>query len=197
MALLDEGGLRKLTLRRLADRLGVRAPTLYWHVRDKRHLLDLIADAILVEAFLSDVTAPPEGGSPWEALRQIAVALRRALLAHPDGALVVAGNRPSSASLSYIDREIGRLVHVGFNPTEALDIQLAIGAYVMGSVIDSQAEAARPPDPPNAEPASPDQEMLPYLAAAGYPDPQDRFDRGLDYLIAGFQARAKNRAAAD
>src|ERR1700760_3630975 len=46
LELLDEGGLDGLTLRRLADRLGIRAPTLYWHVRNKRELLDLLAAGV-------------------------------------------------------------------------------------------------------------------------------------------------------
>ncbi|HEX3752721.1 MAG TPA: TetR family transcriptional regulator, partial [Streptosporangiaceae bacterium] len=50
LELLDEAGLDGLALRRLAERLGIRAPTLYWHVRDKRELLDLLAGAILEEA---------------------------------------------------------------------------------------------------------------------------------------------------
>ena len=41
--LMAEAGLEALTLRRLATELGVSAPTLYWHVRNKRELLDLMA----------------------------------------------------------------------------------------------------------------------------------------------------------
>src|SRR3954453_5093739 len=46
---LDDEGLAGLTLRGVAARLGVSAPTLYWHVRDKRHLLDLVADQVLAD----------------------------------------------------------------------------------------------------------------------------------------------------
>jgi TetR/AcrR family transcriptional regulator, tetracycline repressor protein len=45
--LLDEVGLDKLSTRRLADRLGVRSPALYWHVKDKPQLLDLMAQELL------------------------------------------------------------------------------------------------------------------------------------------------------
>ena len=41
--LLEEVGLDGLTLRRLATELGISAPTLYWHFRDKRELLDAMA----------------------------------------------------------------------------------------------------------------------------------------------------------
>jgi TetR/AcrR family tetracycline transcriptional repressor len=62
--LLDENGLAGLTLRELAGRLGIRAPTLYWHVRDKRELLDLLAAAILDEALAAWRTRRPSMMTP-------------------------------------------------------------------------------------------------------------------------------------
>ena len=59
--LLAEVGLEALTLRRLATELGVSAPTLYWHVRNKRKLLDHIAEA-LVE--VAGRPPPPRPGRP-------------------------------------------------------------------------------------------------------------------------------------
>jgi TetR/AcrR family tetracycline transcriptional repressor len=44
--LLGEVGLEGLSLRRLARELGVSAPTLYWHVADKRTLLDHVAQQV-------------------------------------------------------------------------------------------------------------------------------------------------------
>ena len=48
--LLQEVGLDGLTLRRLATELGISAPTLYWHVKDKRELLDLMSEAMVRQA---------------------------------------------------------------------------------------------------------------------------------------------------
>src|SRR5260370_19462108 len=47
LALVQEEGLDALSMRRLADRLNVKAASLYWHVRDRRELLELLAEAIL------------------------------------------------------------------------------------------------------------------------------------------------------
>ena len=58
---LDEVGLEGLTTRRVAQRLGVKSPSLYWHVRDKDELLSLIADAICAEI------EPPREDQPWTA----------------------------------------------------------------------------------------------------------------------------------
>jgi TetR/AcrR family tetracycline transcriptional repressor len=47
LALIQEEGLEALSMRGLADRLKVKAASLYWHVRDRRELLELLADSIL------------------------------------------------------------------------------------------------------------------------------------------------------
>src|SRR6476660_63543 len=47
LSLVQEEGLDALTMRALADRLNVKAASLYWHVRDRRELLELLADSIL------------------------------------------------------------------------------------------------------------------------------------------------------
>ena len=44
LELLDDEGLDALSLRALAGRLGVQAPTLYWHIGSKAELLDALAD---------------------------------------------------------------------------------------------------------------------------------------------------------
>ena len=47
LALLQEGGLKEVTLRGIATRLGVRAPSLYWHVPDKSALMGLMTHAVV------------------------------------------------------------------------------------------------------------------------------------------------------
>jgi TetR/AcrR family tetracycline transcriptional repressor len=188
--LLDEVGLDGLTLRRLAGELGVSAPTLYWHVRDKRALLDLMAEAII-----GTRTSPlhPAPGQPWwEWLREAVWAQYRALVGHRDAALVTAGNRPTDAGLPVVERVVGNLVDVGFPPDEALRTILALGHYVIGAAVEFQAEAGRtaggsdvPPRPPAAD--------LPHLAAAARlgpgGDPDRVFGHGLDLMVAGLRAR--------
>src|SRR2546426_12319013 len=47
--LVQEEGLGALTMRGLADRMGVKAASLYWHVRDRGELVGLLAQAVLGE----------------------------------------------------------------------------------------------------------------------------------------------------
>jgi TetR/AcrR family tetracycline transcriptional repressor len=142
IGLLDEVGLTGLTLRRLAERLGIQAPTLYWHIRDKRELLDLMADAIMGQAML--IWRSPAPGQPWwEWLADRARAHRAALLAHRDGALVAAGNRPGTQTLPGIEQQLQALAGAGFTPSQALLTLLTLNSYVIGEVLDLQRELDR------------------------------------------------------
>ncbi|NHI16761.1 TetR family transcriptional regulator [Microbacterium excoecariae] len=90
LRILDEYGLPDLSMRRLAADLGVRPSALYWHVENKQTLLAAVADRIVSEAGAA-------GG-----LADTARAVRRALLAHRDGAEVVL----SSAALALGDNAV-------------------------------------------------------------------------------------------
>ena len=192
--LLARAGLEALTLRRLATELGVAAPTLYWHVRNKRQLLDLMAEALVARAGRS--TSPAYGQPWWDWLAEQARLQWRVLTSHRDAALVIAGNRPTETTLPTVEQILGSLVVVGFPPAEALRTVLAVGNYVIGCAVEYQAEAAREPDPerdarllaqvresgdlPNLQAA---------LATGAGPDPAASFEHGLGLLIAGIRAR--------
>jgi TetR/AcrR family tetracycline transcriptional repressor len=191
---LDEVGLEQLTLRRLAGELGVSAPTLYWHVKDKRALLDLVAEAIVGQDRYPPRPAP---GQPWwEWLSESAVTQYRALVGHRDAARVLAGNRPTEESLPAIDQVVGSLVEVGFPAGEALEAILTVGHFVIGSALEYQAEAARGGVADHHAAIAlrlRDVERLPHLNAAARsrtaPDPDRTFQYGLGLIIAGLRTR--------
>jgi TetR/AcrR family tetracycline transcriptional repressor len=202
--LMAEAGLEALTLRRLATELGVSAPTLYWHVRNKRELLDLMAEALVAR---DDRRPAPAHGQPWwDWLAERARVQYRALVSHRDAALVVAGNRPTEARLPEIEQVLASLVTVGFSPAEALHTVLSIGNYVIGCAVERQAEAARPADPEREVRLLArirDTGDLPILSAAmprageaGGPAGSDAgFEHGLALLIAGVRASHAERVA--
>jgi TetR/AcrR family tetracycline transcriptional repressor len=90
LRILDEHGLPDFTMRRLAAALDVQPSALYWHFPDKQSLLAELADRIVAEARdVREVDVP--ASSAWTGrVRHEAIALRTALLAHRDGAEVVA-----------------------------------------------------------------------------------------------------------
>ena len=55
LAMLDTVGVDGLSMRALADRLGVKAASLYWHLRDKDQLLELVAESVLDRVVVPDV----------------------------------------------------------------------------------------------------------------------------------------------
>ena len=132
LALLDEVGLDDLSMRRLADRLGVTAASLYWYVRDKDELLAQLADAISGEIPL------PGPGLPWrEALEAGARNLRRIALSHRDAARVLAATMPAGPHrLRAIDALLGVLRRAGFTPADVVDLSYLFNAYVVGFMLD-------------------------------------------------------------
>lgn len=190
--LLGEVGLDGLSLRGVARELGVSAPTLYWHVTDKRALLDHVADRLLADPSWSEPLAA--GQAWWAWLRDRALGQYRILVAHRDGALVVAGNRPTDATLPMVEYTLGVLLDAGFTPGEAHRSLLALGNLVIGSAVEHHAEHSRP-TPDDRTP--PDAVAYPNLMAVlGDLDPGEHeasFAHGLDLMIAGMRARLDQR----
>jgi TetR/AcrR family tetracycline transcriptional repressor len=192
LALLDEVGIDNLTMRRLATSLGVQNGATYWHFRSKQDLLASMADAMLV-----DVTLDLDTTLPWDRqLTELANRLRRALLAHRDGARVFAGVFfPLPNALAYGDTMIGLLRDAGRSTRDAAWAVDTLTYYVVGHTIEEQLAADLPA---NGNPAlaqltdAVTAELYPNLAAAiehvPAPHPPEHFDYGLRLLINGLRA---------
>src|SRR5437763_8801259 len=133
--LLDESGLDGLTMRTLAERMGVRAASLYWHIRDKEQLLGLLAEAILAE-----VPEPP-ADLPWRGqLEAFATEYRRVLQSHRDAARIVLEAQPTAPRL--YERLVGTLLSAGFEGGAAVDAcHLIAGTYVPAAVAEERTAA--------------------------------------------------------
>lgn len=141
--LADADGLDALTLRSLAARLGVQAPTLYWHVRNKAELLDALADAIMADV-LGAVQPASVGGGWREWLLWAAETLRGILLRHRDGARIVSSARTSLGRADFSERAMTVLVADGLSLADARLYVLAVERFTVGYVLEEQAP---PPDP--------------------------------------------------
>nr|UGK56897.1 Tn1721 family tetracycline repressor protein class A [Escherichia coli] len=110
--LLNEVGVDGLTTRKLAERLGVQQPALYWHFRNKRALLDALAEAMLAENHTHSV---PRADDDWRSfLIGNARSFRQALLAYRDGARIHAGTRPGAPQMETADAQLRFLCEAGF-----------------------------------------------------------------------------------
>lgn len=115
LALMDQVGLDGLTMRRLAEELGVTAASLYRHVRNKDELLVLLADEIS-----GQVPMIAEGATWEQALTTMALGVRRVLLAHHDAARLLASTRPTGPQrMRHIEAALRTLLAAGFSDRDA------------------------------------------------------------------------------
>ena len=111
VALADEGGIESLSMRRIAQELGVVPMALYKHVANKDALLGGLVDVIVGEI------DPPAEGTDWmTAVRRRVLSARRALLRHPWASRVIESRtEPTPAVLEYMDSMIGMFRTGGFS----------------------------------------------------------------------------------
>ena len=191
--LLNEVGIDALSTRKLAERLGVQSPTLYWHFKSKGALLDAMSAAIMQER---RARFEPESHAHWrDWVMADGRSFRRALLAYRDGARLHAGTRPGKAQHESIESRFGLLCAAGFDPGSATLLLISVGRFVVGWVLEEQS-AQQPDAPPSAKAAEPDAARYPRLAAGWAAtvgaDADIVFERALRLLVDGAQAQLRH-----
>lgn len=186
--LIDADGLAGLSTRRLAERLGVRGPSLYNHFATKEELLDAVADALVAQVDTSHF-----GTRDWrEALRLWGHSYRAALTAHPNIVPVLAqGPRRRPHQLAVADAVYGGLVAAGWPPARATHIGAAVRYFVTGSALGSFARGFAE-DPEVYAGQYPHLDRAHLLAEHQVSVDEGAFASGLDALVDGF-ARAYER----
>ena len=190
MRLLEEGGLDRLSLRGVARELGMHAPGLYWYIESRQELIDLLAKAILDEA-TADLVAPAAGQGWDEWLTEFALRMRRALLAHRDGARVVAGAflfRTNSIT-GFLELALETLEAEGFSRDFAMLGAITVMRYTLGIALDDQESPARLP--------AVRQKMIEQAMAKRPPIDAERWPRVSDVMSRWFQAVKATRGSAD
>ncbi|HEX9099493.1 MAG TPA: TetR family transcriptional regulator [Candidatus Dormibacteraeota bacterium] len=136
LALVQEEGLDALSMRGLADRLNVKAASLYWHVRDRGELLELLAESIL------EGVRPARKRIDWRsAVREAAAALGERVAAQKDAnriLLEVPDSLTGSATYTTLQ---GRLEAAGLSSAEASEVALMAMVHVVVSPAPAQQPA--------------------------------------------------------
>lgn len=179
--LLDEVGLENVSTRRLAQRLGVEQPSLYYHFRTKKDLLAAMAQAAMVPHAEAPLPAPGDDWREW--FLENTRSLRRTLLLRRDGARLHAGSAPTG-DLDRIRRKMAFLVASGVPEREAQMAMLAAGRYTVGSVLEEQADTG-------AEGA------LDQMADVPEIDHEAAFEAGLALILDGLAQRAEAAGGRD
>ncbi len=137
--LLDEVGLDAVSTRRLATRLGVEQPSLYWHFRRKEDLLSAMAKAAMAPHAGALLPDPSDDWRVW--FRDNTRSFRRTLLMRRDGARLHAGSRPSGGDLGRVAHKVAFLEASGLLRRDAEMMMLAASRFTVGSVLEEQADA--------------------------------------------------------
>jgi AcrR family transcriptional regulator len=140
VALADEGGVESLSMRRIAQELGVVPMALYKHVANKDEMLDGMVDVVVGEI------DPPLPGTDWKtAIRLRVLSARRALLRHPWASRVIESRTtPTPVALEYMDSMIGMFRAGGFSIDLTHHAMHAMGSRLWGftqELFDDSADA--------------------------------------------------------
>jgi TetR/AcrR family tetracycline transcriptional repressor len=204
LALTDAEGLEGLTVRRLAQRLGVTPMALYWHFKNKDELLDAVADRIW-----SLVDNEVDTALPWSAqLRTIMERLVAVLRAHPAASSLVMTAQPYAAEACFgtMEAALRILAEAGFTPAEGAALcRHGLRTATMLSIGDAGLTPKQTPEEAEeflrhkriALETLP-QNRFPHVveaasALAAPDDATDYFDFGVDLFIAGVEALAPRR----
>jgi TetR/AcrR family tetracycline transcriptional repressor len=130
LELLNEVGLQQLTTRRLAEALNIRSSSLYWHVRNKAELLQLLAESICGKLHL------PDAGLSWEEqLFSFSMEYRNTLLSIRDSAEILLETPPlTQRRLQLMESMFGIFVNAGLPPKETVMASMLINDYVLSFV---------------------------------------------------------------
>jgi AcrR family transcriptional regulator len=130
VTIADAEGLGALTMRRLAQELGVEAMSLYHHVANKSDILDGMVDVVFAE-----IALPPQDVGWKAALRVRCHSVRTALTRHPWAVAVIESRTtPGAANLRHHDAVIGCLRGGGFSIPLTAHAYSVLDAYVYGFV---------------------------------------------------------------
>jgi len=197
VALVDVGGVESLSMRRIAQELGVVPMALYKHVANKDEMLDGMVDVVVGEI------DPPLEGADWKtAIRERVLSARRALLRHPWASRVIESRTaPTPTVIGYMDEMIGILRKGGFSVDLTHHAMHAIGSRALG--FSQELFDDTPDDPPEIQAIAAQQmaEAYPYIsemaAAISHDDAsvvgqgcddQFEFEFALDLMLDGLEA---------
>ena len=200
VALADSAGLGSLTMRRLAQDLGVEAMSLYHHVSNKDDILDG-----MVELVFTEIELPPDD-APWKpAMRERAISVRAVLRRHPWAISVMQSRTsPGPATMRHHDAVLRCCRDAGFSVQMAAHAFSLMDAYIYGFVLQ---ELNLPFDESTDLEAVADTMLRPYspedfthlvelatehILQPGY-NYGDEFEWGLDLVLDGLEAAARRR----
>ncbi len=206
----DVEGLKAVTMRRLAEELGVEAMSLYYHVPNKEAVLDGMADA-LVREMLNAATelGGPDPEADWQgAMRARILAARSVMMQHKWAPQVFeARTQVSSTVMIYFNDLLGIMRAGGFSYDLAHHAMHALGSRSLGFTQElfEPEEGEEPGPEEEADLMEQMAETVPYLVqmmveithddpedTLGWCDDETEFKFGLDLILDGLARKLAN-----
>jgi AcrR family transcriptional regulator len=189
----DEAGIEALSMRRLAQSLGVEAMSLYHHVRNKSDLLGGMLDIVYSEI------EPPSSSGEWRAaMRRSAISFHHVLLRHLWASSLLMSPLPASPlRLGHMNSILGRLRSAGFSADMTHHAYHALESHIVGFtlwLLPFLAFAKQQPDYAEEFLRELPADDLPHLVehvqvhmAPRPPGEVDEFEFGLDLILDGLE----------
>lgn len=194
----DRHGIESLSMRNLANSLGVEAMSLYNHVQNKDGLLDA-----MVESCVKHFVLPKVEGDWKLEMKKRAKSVRSVLMIHPWLTLLLVSRvNIGDFMLRFFNDTLGCLVQAGFSYKESDHIINTIDSHIYGFTLQELNFPFHPSDyESKAKEYLPmiNQKELPYFyhlskeVATGRYNGKQNFDFGLDIILEGFHPKPKNR----
>lgn len=136
IAVADAEGADAVSMRKIAQVLRAGPMSLYWHVTNKEHLLDLMFDALDAEVEV------PEPSGDWRADLQRLARSRRAMLHRHLWAMEFIGGRPPLGpnTLLKLERSLAILDGAGLDLVTSMQVLETVLTYVLGAVLREMRE---------------------------------------------------------
>jgi AcrR family transcriptional regulator len=208
LRVLDREGLDGLSMRRVAEELRTGVASLYWHVRNKGELLQLLNERLAAEIALPD----PDPSRWQEQLKDLGRQFRAAAHRHRDGARITLGRLPSGPTIARLAEWLFELLTPLGVPDRVIayigDLaSLYVGAYAFEESLGVASPTGE--DLPPERIVAMVSDYLLSLPADRFPhvhraigdlfggDADERFEFGLDILVRGIGTYARPGAAQD
>lgn len=196
--ILDGEGPDGLSMRHLGTELDAGATSIYWHVKGKDDLLDLVADRVIGEVLAGLV--PADTWRDW--MSAFARSMRRVVLMHP-GVAPVVGRRVGMGpnALLALEGVLPLLAADGFDSVSSMLATTTLVGWTTTLVLAEAREAREGTwlaGPGNLPAAGDRPGVAATLRDGTLPTADERFEYGLEVLLEGIHARqARHGRGAD
>jgi AcrR family transcriptional regulator len=192
--ILDREGPDGLSMRHLGTELDAGATSIYWHVKGKDDLLDLVADRVIGEVLAGLV--PADTWRDW--MSAFARSMRRVLLMHP-GVAPVVGRRVGMGpnALLALEGVLPLLAADGFDSVSSMLATTTLVGWTTTLVLAEAREAREGTwlaGPGNLPAAGDRSGVAATLRDGTLPTADERFEYGLEVLLEGIDAREARHA---